>query len=53
MLVAESDRNYVRRKIEIDSQEAEIMKDVPGWEVGKSPYKTRWVCLKIMSSIDL
>ena len=32
---------YVREKTH--ENEAEIMKDVPNWEVGASVYKTRWM----------
>lgn len=44
ILQAEEDRWYVEREKEIYDKEAEIMKNVPGWVVGQSPYFTsRWV----------
>jgi NADH dehydrogenase (ubiquinone) 1 alpha subcomplex subunit 13 len=44
VLQAESDRWYVAREMEIRQQEAEIMKDVPGFKPGESVYLTkRWV----------
>ena len=32
---------YQRNREEWDAWEAEVMSDVPGWEVGKCVYKTR------------
>jgi NADH dehydrogenase (ubiquinone) 1 alpha subcomplex subunit 13 len=44
ILQAEEDRFYVQREQEIMKKEAEIMKNVPGWKVGESPYSSdRWV----------
>ena len=44
MLQAESDRWYVAREKNIYKKEAEIMKNVPGWQAGRSVYFTsRWV----------
>jgi len=43
LLFVENDR--IKMKIwqyQLD-EEAKIMKDVPGWKVGESPYRTRWV----------
>jgi hypothetical protein len=35
---------FVRAKQRLDAQEAEIMKNVPGWEAGSSVYHTkRWM----------
>jgi len=43
-LQAEEDRWYAEREREIMKQEAEIMKNVPGWEVGaKTFHSDRWV----------
>ena len=43
-LQAEADLTYLSEKQKFLDKEAEIMKDVPGWEVGKSVYLTkRWV----------
>jgi hypothetical protein len=43
LLQAEEDRRYLRLKAQRDADEAKIMKDVAGWEVGKSTFKTGWV----------
>ena len=44
ILQAEEDRWYMERENQILKQEAEIMKDVPGWTVGASTYHSdRWV----------
>lgn len=44
LLQAEEDRWYVEREKQIFQKEAEIMKNVPGWKVGESPYSSdRWV----------
>ncbi|KAJ1991435.1 hypothetical protein H4R33_001356 [Dimargaris cristalligena] len=40
LLQAEQDRDTYRREEAMKAREAEIMKDVPGWEVGKSVYNT-------------
>ena len=45
---AEIDRQYVHKEKQYLKWEAEIMKDVPGWTVGQSPYFSgqwmpRWV----------
>ena len=39
-LVAERDRRTVQYQEEWDRMEAKVMADVPGWEVGRSVYKT-------------
>lgn len=39
---AELDRKYSVELKEQYAKEAEIMKDVPGWEVGKDMYSKRW-----------
>lgn len=41
-LQAEVDRKYSRELQEQLEREAEIMKNVPGWEVGKPAYVKRW-----------
>ncbi|KDN36141.1 GRIM-19 [Tilletiaria anomala UBC 951] len=41
MLLAEADRDTYRREQAQLSREKEIMKDVPGWEAGKSVYNTK------------
>lgn len=38
MLQAEADREYLAREKVIREREAEIMKNVPKWTPGKSPY---------------
>ncbi|KAK3283167.1 hypothetical protein CYMTET_9123 [Cymbomonas tetramitiformis] len=38
LLQAEEDRRYVAQQNKFKAQESLIMKDVPGWEVGKSVY---------------
>jgi NADH dehydrogenase (ubiquinone) 1 alpha subcomplex subunit 13 len=44
ILQAEEDRWYMEREKMILEKEAEIMKNVPGWTVGESTYKSdRWV----------
>ena len=35
LMMAEMDRMYLRRLRQNRDEEAELMKDVPGWEVGK------------------
>lgn len=40
-LYAERDRDAYRRQAAALAREAEIMKNVPGWEVGKLPYHTK------------
>ncbi|KAL7556786.1 hypothetical protein ACA910_005227 [Epithemia clementina (nom. ined.)] len=43
-LQAEADLAYIAQKNKQLAREAEIMKDVPGWKVGESVYRTkRWV----------
>ncbi|GAC74619.1 NADH:ubiquinone oxidoreductase, B16.6 subunit [Moesziomyces antarcticus T-34] len=41
LLMAESDRDAFRRSEAQLAREKEIMKDVPGWEAGKSVYNTK------------
>jgi NADH dehydrogenase (ubiquinone) 1 alpha subcomplex subunit 13 len=44
ILQAEADRAYLVQEKEILRQEAEIMKNVPGWKVGASTYTgDRWI----------
>ncbi|KAF8969415.1 GRIM-19 [Flammula alnicola] len=38
LLMAEGDRDAYRRQEAMNAREREIMKDVPGWEAGKSVY---------------
>lgn len=38
MLQAEADREFLLREKAIVAREAEIMKGVPNWTAGKSPY---------------
>ena len=40
-LQAESDVKTAFIKSKVDENEAELMKDIPGWEAGTSVYKTR------------
>ncbi|WFD30402.1 hypothetical protein MSPP1_001421 [Malassezia sp. CBS 17886] len=41
MILAEGDRDTFRRETAAIAREKELMKDVPGWEVGKSVYHTK------------
>ncbi|CDF32270.1 GRIM-19 superfamily protein, accessory subunit of the mitochondrial membrane respiratory chain NADH dehydrogenase, involved in animal cell death programs [Chondrus crispus] len=41
LLQAEEDVRFVAQRKEYHEWEADVMKDVPGWEVGKNVYKTR------------
>ena len=52
LLQNEADREYLMREKKLHAQEAKIMSEVPGWEVGKSPYfsLTRWTPTHIMDS---
>lgn len=52
LLQNEADREYLMREKKLQAQEAKIMSEVPGWEVGKSPYYslTRWTPTHIMDS---
>jgi NADH dehydrogenase (ubiquinone) 1 alpha subcomplex subunit 13 len=44
LLQAEEDVAFLERQAKKRAEEARIMKDVPGWEVGKSVYHTkRWI----------
>lgn len=44
ILQAEADREYLQRELINLKKEAEIMKDVPGWTVGKNPYQSgKWM----------
>ena len=44
ILQAEEDRMYMLREYFNLKKEAEIMKDVPGWQVGKNPYNNgKWM----------
>ena len=36
-------QSYLRMEAHVHKKEAEIMKDVPGWKVGESTIKSRWV----------
>ena len=43
-LQAEDDARYLQQKAAFEANEADLMKDVPGWEVGAKVYNTdRWV----------
>mmetsp|Transcript_17372 Transcript_17372/g.29460 ORF Transcript_17372/g.29460 Transcript_17372/m.29460 type:complete len:133 (+) Transcript_17372:208-606(+) len=37
-LQAEADLEYIAREKQLLKREAEVMKDVPNWQAGKSPY---------------
>ncbi|TFK99192.1 GRIM-19 [Pterulicium gracile] len=41
LLLAEGDRDAYRRQQAATEREREIMKDVPGWEAGKSVYNSK------------
>ncbi|EJT52205.1 hypothetical protein A1Q2_06976 [Trichosporon asahii var. asahii CBS 8904] len=40
-ILAEQDRDAYRRNVAALEREKQIMKDVPGWEAGKSVYNTK------------
>ncbi|EFN59668.1 hypothetical protein CHLNCDRAFT_59533 [Chlorella variabilis] len=42
-LQAEEDRRWVVKHQEFLAKQQAVMKDVPGFEVGQSVYKTRWM----------
>eukprot|EP01111_Echinosteliopsis_oligospora_P019343 TRINITY_DN932_c0_g1_i1.p1 TRINITY_DN932_c0_g1~~TRINITY_DN932_c0_g1_i1.p1 ORF type:complete len:127 (-),score=32.85 TRINITY_DN932_c0_g1_i1:55-435(-) len=42
-LQAETDRRYLKQLKKEQDEEAAVMKDVPGWVVGESVYKTRYM----------
>mmetsp|Transcript_23150 Transcript_23150/g.54913 ORF Transcript_23150/g.54913 Transcript_23150/m.54913 type:complete len:137 (+) Transcript_23150:119-529(+) len=51
LLQNEADREYLMRQTKLRQQEAAIMSEVPGWEVGKSPYYgSRWTPEHVMDS---
>mmetsp|Transcript_27905 Transcript_27905/g.34440 ORF Transcript_27905/g.34440 Transcript_27905/m.34440 type:complete len:134 (+) Transcript_27905:61-462(+) len=44
VLQAEADREYLERELIALKKEAEIMKNVEGWKVGKNPYNSgKWM----------
>ena len=43
MLQAEADRDSYRRRMATQAREAEIMKDVKGWDATASVYRHRYV----------
>lgn len=48
LLQAEADSEYLARERENLKKEAEIMKNVAGWQVGKSPYwSQKWMPRKV------
>jgi len=52
ILQAEADREYLERELIILKKEAEIMKDVDGWVVGKSPYWTQKFMPRAVNQFD-
>jgi len=52
LLQNEADREYIMREKKLLKQEANIMSEIPGWEVGKSQYygSSRWTPDHIMDS---
>jgi NADH dehydrogenase (ubiquinone) 1 alpha subcomplex subunit 13 len=52
LLQNEADREFLMREKKLQAQEAQIMSEVPGWEVGKSQYynKHRWTPPHILDS---
>lgn len=53
MLQAEEDRRYLQWVRDCRAEEAEIMKDVPGWEVGQSVYHTdKWHRPPVYHNLD-
>jgi len=44
VLQAEADREYMQRELINLKKEAEVMKSIPNWEVGKNPYASgKWM----------
>eukprot|EP01122_Echinamoeba_exundans_P009272 TRINITY_DN3232_c0_g1_i1.p1 TRINITY_DN3232_c0_g1~~TRINITY_DN3232_c0_g1_i1.p1 ORF type:complete len:160 (-),score=7.01 TRINITY_DN3232_c0_g1_i1:132-611(-) len=41
--ILDSSSRFLREHKDRIEEEALIMRDVPGWTVGESPYKTRWM----------
>mmetsp|Transcript_2632 Transcript_2632/g.2885 ORF Transcript_2632/g.2885 Transcript_2632/m.2885 type:complete len:134 (+) Transcript_2632:55-456(+) len=52
ILQAEADREYHVRELIILKKEAEIMKDVEGWVVGRSPYWTQKFMPRAVNPFD-
>lgn len=52
LLQNEADREYLMREKKLLAQEEKIMSEVPGWEVGKSPYYSlsRWTPAHIVDA---
>ncbi|KAJ1932942.1 hypothetical protein FBU59_006199 [Linderina macrospora] len=53
MLIAEADRDEYRRKMAAVEREREIMKDVPGWEAGKSVYNGKRYVPDVIANVPL
>ncbi|KAJ2472471.1 hypothetical protein GGI02_001557 [Coemansia sp. RSA 2322] len=53
LLLAESDRDEYRRNWAAVEREREIMKDVPGWEAGKSVYSGRRYMPTVIANVPI
>lgn len=52
VLQAESDRHYLEKELKILKQEAEIMKNVEGWQVGQSAYNSKKFMPRFVDNFD-
>ena len=52
VLQAEADREYLERELKNLKKEAEIMKNVDGWEVGKSQFYSKKFMPRSVDSFD-
>ncbi|KAJ1961293.1 hypothetical protein GGI12_003331 [Dipsacomyces acuminosporus] len=53
LLLAEADRDEYRRKMAAIEREKEIMKDVPGWEAGKSVYTGKRYVPDVIANVPI
>lgn len=53
ILIAEDDRDEYRRKCAATERERQIMKDIPGWEAGKSVYKGKRYVPDVIANIPI
>ncbi|KAJ1896229.1 hypothetical protein GGI01_002716 [Coemansia sp. RSA 376] len=53
MLLAETDRDEYRRNHAAVEREREIMKDIPGWEAGKSVYNGNRYMPMVIANVPL
>mmetsp|Transcript_3072 Transcript_3072/g.2966 ORF Transcript_3072/g.2966 Transcript_3072/m.2966 type:complete len:134 (-) Transcript_3072:91-492(-) len=52
ILQAEADREYLERELVILKKEADVMKHVPGWTVGKNPYQSGKFMPRMVNPLD-